>query len=111
MTPLDPNEEDPCRLWAEIHTLRAALEGPHGFDSWQDAAVAERRRRVKVEQSLKALDSISTRLWLSLNSVSMRLHEPSLHSPQPPLESAIEALTELDALVIEALANKDVKSK
>ncbi|MDO9252554.1 MAG: hypothetical protein Q7U48_13525 [Hydrogenophaga sp.] len=48
------SEEDPARLWAEIHTLRAAVAGPQGYATWQDAAVAERVRRVKAERELKA---------------------------------------------------------
>jgi len=36
-------------LWAEIYRLRAAVKGPEGYDSWQDAATAERIRRVKAE--------------------------------------------------------------
>lgn len=48
------HEESAADLWAEIHRLRAAVKGPDGYDSWQDAAVAERIRRVKAEQSLAA---------------------------------------------------------
>lgn len=36
-------------LWAEIYRLRAAVKGPEGYDSWQDAATAERIRLVKAE--------------------------------------------------------------
>lgn len=36
-------------MWAEIYRLRAAVKGPEGYDSWQDAATAERIRRVKAE--------------------------------------------------------------
>ena len=51
---LSDNEEDPGVLWAEIHRLRAAVAGPAGYASWQDAATAERVRRVKAEQALAA---------------------------------------------------------
>ena len=51
---LSDNEEDPGVLWAEIHRLRAAVAGPAGYASWQDAAIAERVRRVKAEQALAA---------------------------------------------------------
>ena len=47
LNPLDDNEEDPARLWAEIHTLREAIKGPDGYDTWQDAAVSERWKRIK----------------------------------------------------------------
>lgn len=39
-------------LWAEIHRLRAAVKGPEGYSSWQEAATAERIRRVKAERAL-----------------------------------------------------------
>ena len=51
---LDPNESDPLALWAEIARLKAAIQGPTGFASWQDAAVHERLLRVKLERSIKA---------------------------------------------------------
>lgn len=54
-TDLDPNEDDAGILWAEIHNLRAAIQGPDGFASWQDAATAERIRRVRAEKELAAL--------------------------------------------------------
>lgn len=49
--PLSDSEEDPARLWAEIHRLRAAVAGPQGYATWQDAATAERVRRVKAEKA------------------------------------------------------------
>ena len=49
--PLVDSEEDPARLWAEIHRLRAAVQGPAGYATWQDAATAERVRRVKAEKA------------------------------------------------------------
>ena len=54
MDALRDNEEDGARLWAEIHLLRAALQGPDGFATWQDAATAERVRRVAAERALAA---------------------------------------------------------
>jgi len=52
---LDDDEADPVRLWAEIHRLRAAVQGPGGFATWQDAAVAERVRRVLAERAIADL--------------------------------------------------------
>jgi hypothetical protein len=40
--PLLDSEEDPARLWAEIHRLRADAQGPAGYASWKDAAIAVR---------------------------------------------------------------------
>ena len=40
-------------MWAEIYRLREAVKGPEGYDSWQDAATAERCRRVKAEKELR----------------------------------------------------------
>lgn len=42
-------------LWAEIHRLRAAVQGPSGFDTWQDAATDERIQRVRAERTILAL--------------------------------------------------------
>jgi hypothetical protein len=49
VTELDPNEEDAALLWAEIFRLRAAVQGPDGYATWQEAATAERVRRVRAE--------------------------------------------------------------
>ena len=48
---ISAKEDSTELLWAEIHRLRAELKGPEGFDSWKDAAIAERVLRVK-NQSL-----------------------------------------------------------
>jgi len=53
--PLVDSEEDPARLWAEIHTLRAAAAGPNGYATWQEAATSERMRRVRNEQQIENL--------------------------------------------------------
>lgn len=47
--PLLDSEEDPARLWAEIHRLRTALQGPIGFATWQETATAERMIRVQFQ--------------------------------------------------------------
>ena len=52
---LDDDEADPVRLWAEIHRLRAAVQGPDGFATWQEAATAERVRRVRAERAIADL--------------------------------------------------------
>lgn len=52
MDPLHPDEDNAVTLWAEIHRLRAALKGPDGYETWQEAATAERIRRVKAEKAL-----------------------------------------------------------
>ena len=48
--PLLDSEEDPSRLWAEIHRLRAAVQGPLGFATWQEAATDERMNRVQFQR-------------------------------------------------------------
>lgn len=64
--PLLDSEEDPARLWAEIHLLRAAVQGPDGYATWQDAATAERVRRVKAEKAHlanEAVPSVAADVW------------------------------------------------
>lgn len=55
LPPLDDNEDDPIRLWAEIIGLRAAVKGPDGFATWQDAATDERIKRVKAQNTIEEL--------------------------------------------------------
>jgi hypothetical protein len=43
---INPNESDPCVLWAEIHRLSEELKGPQGYETWKDAA---RLRATKAE--------------------------------------------------------------
>lgn len=50
-------------MWAEIYRLREAVKGPDGFDSWQDAAVAERIRRARAERVLKKIITVYDECW------------------------------------------------
>lgn len=50
---IDSDEENPVTLWAEIWRLRKELEGPSGFATWKDVAVAERIKRVECERKLQ----------------------------------------------------------
>lgn len=52
MKQLDPNESNPAVLWAEIARLQAAVAGPDGYATWQEAATAERVRRVRAAAAL-----------------------------------------------------------
>ena len=57
---------------AEIERLRAELQGPDGFETWKDAAIDERVRRVKTETEIEdkeaSLDMVRSRLgqWETL---------------------------------------------
>jgi hypothetical protein len=51
--PANENDWTEVDLWAEIHRLRAAVQGPDGYATWQDAAVDERIKRVKAERTLR----------------------------------------------------------
>ena len=42
-------------LFAEIQDLLNEIKGPDGFETWKDAAIDERVKRVKAENLLKAL--------------------------------------------------------
>lgn len=39
-------------LRRELEQLKTQLKGPDGYDTWKDAAIAERVRRVKAEKTL-----------------------------------------------------------
>ena len=49
----------PVELWAEIYRLRAAVAGPAGFASWQEAATAERVLRVKTQAAIGSLAEVA----------------------------------------------------
>lgn len=55
---LGPTSTD-VDLWAEIHRLRAAVAGPAGFASWQDAATAERALRVRTQIAFGRLADVA----------------------------------------------------
>ena len=46
------NSSVEAELLAEISRLRAALKGPEGFATWEEAFHAERLARVRAEQEL-----------------------------------------------------------
>lgn len=43
-----------AEAYAELIRLRAAVKGPEGFATWQDAAVDERMQRIKAQRALAA---------------------------------------------------------
>ncbi|BAU40140.1 hypothetical protein [Ralstonia phage RSP15] len=52
---------DACTL---IHKLLQQIKGPEGYDTWYDAAVAERLRRVQAEEEArKARGALSCAMW------------------------------------------------
>lgn len=53
--PLGLHENDPVRLWAEIWKLRSEARGPDDYETWRDAAVAEKMQRIATERKLKEL--------------------------------------------------------
>ncbi len=55
---LGPDATD-VELWAEIHRLRAAVAGPAGFASWQEAATAERHLRAKTRIAFGRLADVA----------------------------------------------------
>jgi hypothetical protein len=61
MEPLDDNENNPIRLWAEIHKLRAEAKGPDGFPTWKEAAIAERAKNVLRRGAVQAAISMLRR--------------------------------------------------
>lgn len=106
---LNPDEGDPVTLWAEIWRLREAVKGPDGYATWQDAATAERIRRVRAEskqaeeakavpthddtdlikQMLEALRSCSgvshwPALIPTINAARKRLETPQQAEAVPP---------------------------
>ena len=49
-------QQSPENNLAELHRLRAEVQGPDGFETWKQAALDERLRRVESERKLKDLE-------------------------------------------------------
>lgn len=90
-----PDEDDAVTLWAEIHRLRAAVQGPDGYATWQEAATAERVRRVKAEAALmdayKAAAQAEPVAPLTLNEVR---NLSAMQAGVPWTDDLLQALVE-----------------
>lgn len=45
-------------VYAELYRLREEIKGPDGFDTWKDAAIAERKSRVELEKAYQRMGDI-----------------------------------------------------
>jgi hypothetical protein len=109
--PLVDSEEDPARLWAEIHTLRAAAAGPPGYASWQEAATAERVLRVNAASELRRLqqagDSFQVvaghpALWINVRSLRDALDPTDKRNVMPYAYREKQAFDDVCILLREA---------
>lgn len=64
-------------VYAELYRLREEVKGPDGFDTWKDAAIAERKARVELEKSVQVLSDIDY-----LNAMSA-FHSDEWHKMGP----------------------------
>jgi hypothetical protein len=83
--------DDVVALHSEIYRLRAELDGPDGFATWKDAAVAERVRRVEAERKFgERPDAPSTNA--SLTSVpAWRAVGPQEHPVEKQMREEFES--------------------
>ena len=47
-----PTEGADADIYAELYRLRSEIKGPDGFDTWRDAAIAEKKARVELEKQI-----------------------------------------------------------
>lgn len=105
-TNLDPNESDPIALWAEICRLREAIQGPDGYETWQQAATAERARRVKAERDA-CKEPVNRRLLEAakdLHAVLSEVMSTGGWVPTPLHASLMDAWSGVTAAIAEAEA-------
>lgn len=90
MTDTLDNCEDPSLLWAEIHKLRSLVGGPDGYETWRDAAVAERVARVNIKNDLEeVLGSLE-------DLANMASSFPTeLHVKHPDVQKALTLINKL----------------
>lgn len=86
------NCEDPSLLWAEIHRLRSLVGGPDGHETWRDAAVAERVKRIDIK---KDLEQVLVSLEDLANIASSFPTE--LHAKHPDVQKALTLIKKLRA--------------
>lgn len=104
---LNPDEGDPVTLWAEIWRLREAVKGPDGYATWQDAATAERIRRVRAEskqaEEAKAVPThddtdLIEQMLEALRSCSGVPHWPALIPTVNAARKRLETLQQAEAV-------------
>lgn len=47
-----PTSEPMDEIYAELYRLREEVKGPDGFNTWRDAAIAEKKARVELERQI-----------------------------------------------------------
>lgn len=76
----DDNEGNSTILWAHIHHLEAMLKGPDGFDTWQDAAIDERRTRRQATDEIKSLRETNRKLHRRLQTAEAPVEKLEEHA-------------------------------
>lgn len=70
-------------VYAELYRLRDEIKGPDGFDTWKDAAIAERKARVELEMAghqVRAIDYLGAMAafhsdeWHKMGPISGYMH-------------------------------------
>lgn len=69
-----------AELYAELYRLREEVKGPDGFQTWKDAAVFERKRRVAMESIateinyLGAMGAFHSDKWHKMDPITGYMH-------------------------------------
>lgn len=70
-------------VYAELYRLRSESKGPDGFETWKDAAIAERKARVELEKSaprvvdidyLGAMAAFHSDKWHKMDPINGYMH-------------------------------------
>lgn len=51
-------QEPDVGVYTELYQLREDIKGPDGFDTWKDAAIAERKARIELEKEFQRVVNI-----------------------------------------------------
>lgn len=90
-------------LWAQIWRYRAAVKGPKGYATWQDAATDERAKRAAAERKLAALSQTATPQSAeppveALHKLVAKWKHPNfMYTPACALIPQLEALLETES--------------
>lgn len=67
-------------VYAELYRLREEVKGPDGFDTWKDAAISEKKKRIEFERRaieinyLTAMSAFHSDKWHKMDPITGYMH-------------------------------------
>lgn len=94
-------------VYAELYRLRAEVKGPDGFDTWRDAAIAERKARVECDKRVNPIDYLTamgafhSEQWHKMDPITGYMHGWNARLSTPPAPVVPECFARLHEAIKE----------